>query len=374
MSLKLSYTQLNTYQQCGQKYYLHYVKRKRNKYHHAALAFGSAIDNGLNTLLLTKDLQKSIDEFEKTWNFQWVNGKTISLSRAPEVVYADADCDLDLLQLEDEDNINKEAAELFDNQDGAVVFAGIVEKKDQVGYDKLLLNEKKLFNYVNWLCLRRKGHIMLHSYNEKVIPKILRVLAVQHKTELINTAGDAVTQVLDFIVEWEDGSVVLMDNKTSAREYEPDSAGRSQQLLSYYFQSKDEFNLGAVGYAVLQKNIKKNKKKTCLKCKAVAEEGSRVKTCAIETEPGVKKSRCNGEFQVEMNPECIINIIINPVDENSIGLVLDSFDDATEGIKREYWYRNLGACKQGSIICAFYKNCWKNSEEDIIDLNEVKKS
>lgn len=59
MPNRLSFSQVRLYQDCGRRYELHYVEGWREKYAHSALLFGSAIDESLNTLLDTRDLQPS---------------------------------------------------------------------------------------------------------------------------------------------------------------------------------------------------------------------------------------------------------------------------------------------------------------------------
>jgi hypothetical protein len=81
--------------------------------------------------------------------------------------------------------------------------------------------------------MRRKGIVMIESYDKFIMPKIKNTLAVQHKASLTNEDGDSVVQYVDLIVEWTDGRRILMDNKTSRVVYAPDSAGVSQQLISY---------------------------------------------------------------------------------------------------------------------------------------------
>src|ERR1700744_2896054 len=99
MSTKLSFSQVNIYTTCGRKYQLHYLYKFREKFFHSALAYGSSIDSGLNTLLETRDLEKALAEFDKTWAFQYINNKLTSLSECENLVYAEKDFDPDLLEV-----------------------------------------------------------------------------------------------------------------------------------------------------------------------------------------------------------------------------------------------------------------------------------
>lgn len=356
MSKNLSYSAINTFSVCGQKYYKHYVKGLRSKYFHAALAFGSAIDKSLNELLLTKDLDKATTVFNKEWNFQWVNKKYTDLTNSDILVYAETDFDDDLLLPEDKTKLGDKYLTHYKN---------ILSAKKNQGWDNLAPSNKQFYNYANWLSLRRKGHIMLNSYDAKVLPRIKEVLSVQKENYLQNSSGDKIVQYLDLIVRWEDGRVLLGDNKTSAKEYEPDSASRSPQLISYYHGAKEEFKIDSVAFFVLKKGIYKNKVKVCKVCGNNG-TGGRHDTCNRT----VDGTRCHGEWEISISPECDIQIIINDVSPVAENLVLESFNDANEGIKKENWYKNLNACKQGTFFCQFYKSCWFGDNTELVDMSK----
>ena len=91
---KISSSSIRMYSECGKKYENHYVHKLRSKTIGGALLFGSAIDQGLNFLLLNPtDLPGAIAVFEKTWNFQTINGVYTQLSNSPIIVYAEKDFD-----------------------------------------------------------------------------------------------------------------------------------------------------------------------------------------------------------------------------------------------------------------------------------------
>ena len=360
MTNKISYSKIRSWSECGRKYELHYKHHLRSKFFHAALAFGSAIDKSLNTLLETRDVEKARAEFDKQWAYQYVNSKNVRLVDFVDLVYAETDFDGDLLLEEDWQQVG--------GKEVLVELDRIRTEKKEKGLKNLDINDRLLLNKCNWLCLRRKGYIMLHSYNEKIMPHIREVKAVQYETFLNSDAGDQIQQFVDLIVEWEDGSIILFDNKTSARKYEEGSAAISQQLISYYYQCKEQFNIGAIGYIVLNKHINKNKDKFCTKC-GKKSDNNRVKTCAIEVD-GV---RCGGEFREELRPECFIQVIVDQVSDNAVDLVLSTFDEANHGIKNEMYYKNLLACKNGPIVCEYFGLCWHGDDSDLVVVPEYKK-
>lgn len=360
----LSYTSINTYATCGQKYKLRYRDNLRSKYFHAALAFGSAIDASLNMLLTTKDLDKANKEFDKSWNFQWVNKKYVSVPKYTEIVYAEADYDAELL---DENDFIKLEALRYELSTPTLNYENILQEKKKIGWDNLSVEKKQVFNYSNWLSLRHKGLIMLESYSKKILPRIKEVLAVQKETFLENDAGDKIVQYLDLIVTWEDGRNILFDNKTSSRDYDNDQAARSPQLISYYSGAKAQYKLDSVGFIVLKKNINKNKIKICSSC---GFDGSRNKNRTCNNTIG--KKRCNAPWKITIDPECYMQVIINDVTATAENLVLDSFHEANEGIKKEHFYKNLSACKSGPIVCEFYNLCWFGNRDEVVDITKLK--
>lgn len=383
MANKLSFSQVNMYSQCGHKYKLHYKDGLREKFFHSALAYGSAIDAGLNTLLETRNLEKARESFLISWSEQYINGVKTQLHDSVLLVYAEKDFDYDLIPRNEskklcvlaEDIIIKEIKfkSIIDNMMmnreilNLSLFLYIKEQKETYGFDNLSDRLKSFYNNMNWACLREKGLIMIDSYNKKVMPKVKNVLAVQHKFKLQNDDGDEIVAVADMVVEWFDGRILLLDNKTSARMYEDDQATRSQQLIIYYHKLKEDFNLtNQVGFIVMNKNILKNKKKTCSVCNFDG-SGGRAHTCNQMN----GKIRCNGAWIEEIDPECFIQEIINPISEVAEELVLSSFDQANQGIKNEYYYKNLSACKQGALICPFYRVCWKNDYSGVVDKNNI---
>lgn len=364
---RISYSAISTYTTCGEKYKLRYKEKLRSKYFHAALAFGSAADEGLNVLLKTKNLTEAKKAFEKTWTFQFVNKKYTSLSKFPDLVYAEADFDADLLKPEDIQILESEVMELGTLESWKIVFDQIKEEKATKGWPNLDVKKKAFYNYCNWLAMRQKGLIMLSSYAAKVLPRIKKVIAVQQENSLVNSEGDEVIQYLDLIVEWENGKNILFDNKTSARDYKDDQAAFSPQLISYYHSSKDQYKLDQVGFIVLSKHVRKNKTKACSKC-SFDGTGGRHKTCNNE----VNGDRCNGIWDETIDPEAHIDVIINDVTAAAEDLVLSTYDEANQGIKNEIYMKNLGACRQGPIQCEYFNKCWKGDMSELEKVEDKK--
>lgn len=367
MANRLSFSKISSYSTCGTMYKHRYVDKLQEKYLRASLCFGSALDEALNSLLVDRDLDKAKAAFQKKWAFQYVRGTYTSLCDHPDFVYSERDLDLDLIP------VTEEEVEWIKE---------FKEHKKVNKWDHIDEEKRKRYNHYCWRSLEQKGLIILESYHAKVLPQFVKVEGVQHMSEMTNEEGDTVVQYLDFVAHLSDGSVVLMDNKSTSdlKYYEDDSPGTSQQLISYYYNNKEKFGLTAVGFVAMQKNLIKNKTKVCSKCGLDGTE-SRAKSCdkevfAIVTKRGKEveeKVRCGGEWQVTLKPEALIKVIVNPVTDAAVDLVLSAFDEANQGIKQGNYYRNLSICKNiyGSP-CPYYKLCWQGKDDDLIKVEDKK--
>ena len=178
MNQRLSHSATNCYTQCGRKYQLRYIHKLKSKLTSGALLFGSAIDNALNSLLETKDLSVATKAFDKAFRFNFINNKGYYLPECKLITYAKTDFDLDLLKEEDLKWFNDRQYELntLTNNSISEVVAILQDKKATSGYNSLSEDEKELLNLANWLCLYRKGIVMLRAYSEQVLPKIKQLV------------------------------------------------------------------------------------------------------------------------------------------------------------------------------------------------------
>jgi hypothetical protein len=222
---KLSHSQISKYQQCPKSYEYHYVRKLRSTVTSAALVFGSALDNALNVLLTEGDLRGAEVAFEKSFRFHKINDVDSYIPTCVSVVYANTDFDSDLLT-EDDYNHVKENIEKWNfhaTRHPLETYKTLRDKKQEHGFDGLSFEEKRFFNLMNWLSSRRKGLLMLAAYIKKVLPKIEKVHAIQEYVSLNNEAGDKIIGYVDLIADVKGIGTVILDNKTSGREYEEDS-------------------------------------------------------------------------------------------------------------------------------------------------------
>ena len=302
----LSFTALSKYLSCPEEYNLYYNERIRLDQIGSPLYFGKAVDNALNTLLLTRDITKAKELF----NTLFIDDK--------DVVYSEMDVDAEIITQE--------------------------QYEQSPAY----------------YSMKEVGNIILDSYNKEVMPKIKKVMAIQEETIITSVDGDKLKILPDLVCEWEDGTIILFDNKTSSLPYDNDSADKSIQLSLYYEILKDKYSLQKLGFIVMRKNLKKNRIKICSEC-GYDGSGARHSTCPNKKNNG----RCGGIWNETIQPEAYIQIIINEPNQVFINNILDTTDKVNHNIKSKNFYKNLGACKRGKRLCDYYNLCHNNSMQGL---------
>jgi hypothetical protein len=312
MKTKLSNSAVDKYNECSLCYRLHYLEGIRTIKTGSPLIFGGIIDKALNELLLTKDLNKAKDLFIKNW--QKIDQSTIK--------YNKSDIDQELLDF----------------------------------YQ--IINDRK-----EWCTLLNKAMLFLQAYNDEVLPKIKKVIAVQEPITIKNSEGDEITGFLDLIVEWEDGKTYLMDNKTSSVQYSETAAKDNQQLPLYYYATKDKYKLDGIGYIVLSKKINKNKIRKCKLCASLNNFSH--KTCINI----IYGRRCKGEFEITINPTVDIQYIFNQVEESDIDRVIETFDHVNYCISNEIFATEHNPIRGKFGFCP-YKEYYEGSPDFYISVKK----
>jgi hypothetical protein len=305
MNKLISHSAWNKYQTCPRMYKLHYIEKLRPTGKTSALLFGTAVDEGLNSLLLKSgDPVKTFQE-----NFTW--------EMCQDIKWFDSDYDPDLLTEEQTESLTGKTKE-----------------------------------YVTWACMRVKGRMLIEQYIEQILPLIEEVHHVQLET---SRPGQ-----IDAVLSIRGHGMVLVDHKTSARYYKRDSVKSSSQLALYARQ----VGISKAGFCVLSKNINKNKIKTCKKCGH--KTSSAHKTCNNV----IDGSRCHGEFDVTVNPQANIQLIIDDLDAIEMDLVEKSVQQTEKAIKNKVFPMNLNACHNFyGRKCPYFNYCRK---KDMAGLDKKK--
>ncbi len=218
--MQLSYSAADRYINSPLSYFLHYFLRLRPIQLSSPLIFGGAIDEGLNSLL--NDVK---------------NGNEASISRAKDKFYNS----------------------FIKNGDVDTRFKGAVKfSKADLDLDLIKDLEFPADYEPAWYSLLAKGNLIIEAYAEQVIPKLEKVLLVQHEISLPNEVGDTLTGIIDLVAQI-DGKIWILDNKTSSIKYAEDAVAMSAQLGTYYEALKDEYDLAGAGFIIIPKNLRKKK-------------------------------------------------------------------------------------------------------------------
>jgi hypothetical protein len=83
----------------------------------------------------------------------------------------------------------------------------------------------------------------------------------------------------------------------------------------------------------------------------------------------VDGKRCGGEWKERISPDGRIDVLINEIPHRTEEIVMENLADVNHQIKQGLFTRNLASCTS-PFPCPFFKLCWNNSKEDLIDMNE----
>ena len=361
---RLSHSAIEKYKTCPMMYKLHYKDRLRSTHIGSPLFFGGAVDEALNVLLLTKKddlndeeaelvLRDPFEEFDDRFTNINLNGETVDIRESLLPQYSKTDFDGDLLTDLDR-KILKTKLDVnpvgFYEEYQAGLKCGTEYKE----------KEHKFVQFMTWLSLRRKGHMMISTYHAEVMPILHKVHSIQKMVNLPNAEGDTIIGYIDFEAEFvgEEGVVYTVDNKTSARKYAADSVRLSQQLSLY-----DEFTQnGKAAYVVLLKKLRKIKHKTCKTCGAVTTRA--VKTCAEK----VDKKRCGGDFDVLLELKIDTQVVKDDIEESFKGPMFDGIEDVLESINQESFEPDYDNCFQYGRPCVYANLCKEGCKEGLVEL------
>lgn len=361
--VRLSHSAVNKYLSCPREYKHHYVDKLRSKNQSSPLIFGSAMDGSLEHLVTNRDFDAALKVFNDTWTFQEINKVRTDLRLLTTIVYSGKDLDLDLLETEDFVSINE-----ICGKGASFKIDEIVAKKKANSYQFLKKKEKELFNYTNWLSLKRKGFLMLEEAKRIIDENMIELLGTQVKVELENGEGDSSIGYADLVVRWKGyDKPIVMDFKTSSPDYKADSVRTSPQLSGYVLGLSEQFeNTDLGGYIVLNKNILKNKIKICKSCENNG-SGKTHRKCDVMT----GKERCNGEWEETFTRSVKSQVIIDKTTPEFTQKTLDNYDFVCSSIKNEEFPQNFNSCiRYGIMKCDFYKKCHENDDSDLEKKNE----
>lgn len=257
MNINVSFSALECFEQCSEKYRLKYREKLSSEKISSPLFFGTAIDAAVELLLLKKKVclsEKELDllmtddaysVFDKTMREQ--NGQL--LERNPLCEYFYSDFDSSVLTEDDVAYFKKAYPSVSDLEE----FFSYCKKYIKTN-GELKPGSKVAFNNLCWLSLYRKGEKMIAAYEKDILPEIYEVFDIQKEVSLLNESGDKLRGKIDFIASFKDDPSVrhIVDNKTSSEPYKSDSVANSIQLAIYC----EAESCDRAAYAVMEKKMR----------------------------------------------------------------------------------------------------------------------
>lgn len=377
MTLRLSHSGKNKYLQCANSYKLHYVDRWRPITMSSALLFGSAIDVALNNMLLNKGIEGNLTDTLDIFNQQWEQGEDnqrnrIDLPLNPNIKYFKSDWQPDILEKRDWAELFKHDSKFFDSR------SEIDEQlKAKVNWLDIPEEKRMVYNYGSWLCLKKKGQLIIEAFEKNILPQIKEVISIQKQIELDDGDGNIFNGVIDYVARLHDGRVMIMDNKTTSTEYDEESVGISEQLATYYailnIFAKDpendwNYKIDGAGYSVLSKKIIVDKTKTCKSCNHVG-QGSH-KTC----DNTLNGKRCGGEWDTVKVLSVKTQFITGKISDNFAETVLENASVVKSCIELGFFPKNFSVCSDifGSP-CQYIGLCHNGDTKGLVKLENKDK-
>ena len=363
--VRLSHSAISKFKTCPAQFDLHYNQRIRDSRVGSALLFGSAIDESLNCIMLQKKKELTPEEekmikldpfqvFDYQFSQMTINKEVEDMPTSLFLDYYATDFDEDLLQEEDLKRLGMFIKNAGYEETDPIKLFGIVKAAKKEG--RIPSVDFSYFNFCNWLSLRRKGHMMIEAFKEKIMPEIEEVTSIQRKVELPNDDGDLIIGYIDFEAKFKGKEGVwTTDNKTSGKKYKQSDINEKGQLGLY-----DEFTQnGQAAYVVLIKKIKKTTVKTCQDCGEVTTR--KVKTCAAE----IEGKRCGGEFTEEQTMEIETQILFDEILEEAKDEMFEEIGEVLEDIKEGKFPQRRDECFQFGRKCAYFNFCRDGSTEGL---------
>lgn len=345
---KISYSSWELYLSCAKMYEIEKILGYRPKQKSSALVFGSAFDEAINILNKKGDIDKAKEVFKAGLR---------PLIKTTKYYFFKADFDYDLLTDTQIEIANKYLKELEyeGNLDIDMIhkqlFTKIVDNGNN--YSVLSENQQLLISLISTMSLKQKGLLMFDTYIKDILPKIKKVHSIQRK--ITHRPG-----ILDLEADYEDQGKITFDIKTSAKLYSDSKIYNAPQLLIYDLETKNN----KIGYIVFVKQIKKNTTKHCKICKFNG-TGKKHKTCFNE----IQGVRCGGEWDIYINPEAIIQVLIGDVDKDLQKTVIGSMTEVENAIEKGVFPRNLNTCPNHfGKPCSYIEYCHKGSAKNLIKI------
>lgn len=324
MSIRVSFSALECFEQCSEKYRLRYIEKLSTENIPSPLFFGTAIDNAVEILLLSK--KKNLSEQEQTLIKQETaqsvfhkymilqNGVYLENSLLCEYFLSDYD---ESVFSEDD---YKKLTDRYKIEDWDKFYISC--KKCIKNKEPLSKNNKKAFNNLCWVSLYNKGLLLIEAYERDILPEIDEVFEIQKNIELVNQSGDRLVGKIDFIATLKGSNFkTIIDNKTSSKAYKEDSVKTSTQLAIYC----ESEGCSDAAYAVMEKKLR------------------------------VREPRARTQ------------LIVDKISDEHFNIVFDKIEKQLDNIAKKSFSKkdNPKECFAFGKKCEFFDLCWSNNSKGL---------
>ncbi len=363
----LSYSGASSFKACPEKFYL--SKEWQAKGNFSYFVFGSAVECGVTSALIDRDRDKMLAEFERNWKMEKADDpeKSKPIFDNWTIEYSAGDVDIDLFSGEDEVRMDQWVTELFNDVTQTwkpkmfEIFAKMKEKK------KFTDEEDKFYKRVAWLSMKKKGEYMLNSFFDTKLKDIKGLAtidgkpAAQLRIDIPSEDGDNIVGYVDYVVEMNDGKIVILDCKTAASAYDDHKLETSEQLKTYAAALSHHFDeIPEIGYLVLVKKL--NTEKSCNACGALR-ENSKLKNCVSCGEGKYESASYSAEVQ----------LMRREIYEDEMDDQLEDYSQVADAVRNKIRYKNPENCFSFGRRCEFYDHCHKGKALEKISGIEPKK-
>jgi len=373
--IRLSNSQRSLYTLCGKKYFYKYIKKLRPRAKGSALFFGSAFDEASDVFFGGGSLQDSKEKFTDEW-MRHEGNLNVKFAKADYVDKILQATDVAKLEMAG-DNLpeSKEISTFLNDRDSKALVKALIKARDnKYNHRKMKKAEELFISYANFLCMNRKGHIMLDSFHKNIMPHVTKVHGSQAGIDIKHPSGHSIIGYIDLLCEMEGyelpngkkikaGQLVVADVKSAGAFSwkKHDHIHESDQLDTYLISEKvqdlshelsgEETKL--IAYFVTSKNILNAAKSICVECGNV--KNSLHKTCAKD----IDGKRCNGKWKSDDKFYVESKIVIAERNLDEARMMFDDYEGILNGVQNNVFIRNRDSCNAFGGVCDYVEICGK---------------
>lgn len=387
--IRLSNSQRSLYTLCGKKYFYKYIKKLRPRAKGSALFFGSAFDEASDVFFGGGTLEDSKEKFTEEW-MRHEGNLNVKFAKADYVDKILQETDVAKLDMA-ADNLpeSKEISTFLNDRDSKGLVKALIKARDNKYNKRKMKKAEDLFiSYSNFLCMNRKGHIMLDSFHKNIMPHVTKVHGSQAPIDIKHPSGHSIIGYIDLLCEMEGyelpngkkikaGQLVVADVKSAGAFSwkKHDHIHESDQLDTYLISEKvqemshelsgEETKL--IAYFVTSKNILNAAKSICNKCGNV--KNSMHRTCAKE----IEGNRCGGIWESEDKFYVESKIVIAERDLDEARMMFDDYENILTGVQHGVFIRNRESCLAFGGVCDYIDLCGKCPVDPEVEIEKWQK-